>query len=134
MNVHWKFSEHSLLAIALLLCLVHQELSFCWSLNDEGLALLKFRERVEDDPFGALSNWKDGDGVENPCTWVGVGCSRGIVVSLDLKDLHLCGTLAPDLAHLVHLRFIILRNNSFTGLIPDEIVKLKKIGDSGPGI
>lgn len=116
MNGHWKFSEHSLLVIALLLCLVHQEFSFCCSLNDEGinpiishhhhfassfslysfqpwciinillvlagLSLLRFRERVESDPFGALSNWKDGDGVENPCTWLGVGCFNGNVVSL----------------------------------------------------
>lgn len=122
-----KLSEHSLLVIALFLCLVHQELSFCWSLNDEGLALLRFRERVESDPLGALSNWKDSDGVESPCTWVGVGCFNGNVVSLDLKDLRLCGTLAPDLARLVHLKFIILRNNSFTGFIPDEIAKLKRL-------
>ncbi|XP_059301950.1 inactive receptor-like serine/threonine-protein kinase At2g40270 isoform X1 [Lycium ferocissimum] len=127
MNGNWKFSEHSFLVIALFLCLVHHNLSFCLSLNDEGLALLRFRERVESDPFGALSNWKDGDGVENPCTWFGVGCLDGNVVSLDLKDLHLCGTLAPDLARLVHLRFIILRNNSFSGIIPDEIAKLKKL-------
>ncbi|XP_060178828.1 inactive receptor-like serine/threonine-protein kinase At2g40270 isoform X2 [Lycium barbarum] len=127
MNGNRKFSEHSFLVIALFLCLVHHNLSFCLSLNDEGLALLRFRERVESDPFGALSNWKDGDGVENPCTWFGVGCLDGNVVSLDLKDLHLCGTLAPDLARLVHLRFIILRNNSFSGIIPDEIAKLKKL-------
>lgn len=103
MNWHCKFS---LLVIALFFCLVHQELSFCWSINDEGisliiichlglksfvlifipflagLALLRFRERVESDPFGALSNWKDGDGMENPCTWLGVGCLNGNVVSL----------------------------------------------------
>ncbi|KAK4367175.1 hypothetical protein RND71_015055 [Anisodus tanguticus] len=127
MNGNWKFSEHRLLIIALLLCLVHQNLSFCWSLNDEGWALLRFRERVDNDPFGALSNWKDGDVVENPCTWLGVGCFNGNVVSLDLKDLHLCGTLAPDLARLVHLRIIILRNNSLSGVIPDEIAKLKKL-------
>ncbi|KAK4351306.1 hypothetical protein RND71_030619 [Anisodus tanguticus] len=127
MNGNWKFSEHRLLIIALLLCLVHQKLSFCSSLNDEGLALLRFRERVESDPFGALSNWKDGDVLENPCTWLGVGCFNGNVVSLDLKDLHLCGTLAPDLARLVHLRIIILRNNSFSGVIPDGIEKLQKL-------
>lgn len=128
MNWQWKFSENSLLlVIVLFLCLVHQELCFCWSLNDEGLALLRFRERVESDPFGALLNWKDGDGVENPCTWLGVGCVNGNVVSLDLKDLQLCGTLAPDLARLVHLKFIILHNNSFTGFIPDEIAKLKEL-------
>lgn len=37
---------------------------------------------MERDPFGALLNWKDGDGVENPCTWFGVGCFNGNVVSL----------------------------------------------------
>ncbi|XP_009776550.1 inactive receptor-like serine/threonine-protein kinase At2g40270 [Nicotiana sylvestris] len=126
MNEHWKFSKHGLLVFALFLCFVNQKLSFCWSLNDEGLALLRFRERVEKDPFGALSNWKDDD-MENPCSWFGVGCFNGNVVALDLKDLHLCGTLAPDLARLVHLRIIILRNNSFSGVIPDEIAKLKKL-------
>ncbi|XP_016497489.1 putative inactive receptor-like protein kinase At3g56050 [Nicotiana tabacum] len=126
MNEYWKFSKHGLLVFALFLCFVNQKLSFCWSLNDEGLALLRFRERVENDPFGALSNWKDNE-MENPCSWFGVGCFNGNVVALDLKDLHLCGTLAPDLASLVHLSIIILRNNSFSGVIPDEIAKLKKL-------
>lgn len=47
-----------------------------------GLALLKFRERVVNDPFGALANWNDDVGVVNPCSWNGVECSDGYVVSL----------------------------------------------------
>lgn len=129
MNWYWKFSEHSLLVIGLLLCLVHQELSFCWSLNDEGLALLRFRERVESDPYGALSNWKDGDGVENPCSWFGVGCFNGNVVSLDLKDLHLSGTLAPDLAPLVHLKSILLDNNELFSRIFPGTDRLEMVPD-----
>ena len=47
-----------------------------------GLALLSLRERVVNDPFGALLNWKDEDGVINPCSWFGVECSDGKVVVL----------------------------------------------------
>lgn len=84
--------------------------TLCWSLNDEGdvivlffiflcclfgepenegnclgfagVALLRFRERVVKDPFGALSNWNDDDGEVDPCSWFGVGCSGGKVVQL----------------------------------------------------
>ena len=47
-----------------------------------GLALLSLRERVVNDPFGALLNWKEEDGVINPCSWYGVECSDGKVVVL----------------------------------------------------
>lgn len=54
-----------------------------------GLALLKFKERIGSDPYGALKNWKDEDGVVDPCTWFGVGCSDGKVVILYVF-LYLC--------------------------------------------
>ncbi|XP_075485106.1 putative inactive receptor-like protein kinase At3g56050 isoform X2 [Primulina tabacum] len=101
--------------------------TFCWSLNDEGVALLKFKEKVVTDPYGALSNWRYEKGVETPCSWVGVGCSEGYVVVLNLKDLCLNGTLSPDIGYLVRVKFIILRNNSFSGAIPREIVDLKDL-------
>jgi hypothetical protein len=47
-----------------------------------GLALLRFRDRVVRDPLGALSDWKDYDGVVDPCSWFGVECSDGKVVIL----------------------------------------------------
>ncbi|XP_073020569.1 probable inactive receptor-like protein kinase At3g56050 isoform X2 [Primulina eburnea] len=101
--------------------------TFCWSLNDEGVALLKFKEKVVTDPYGALSNWRYEKGVETPCSWVGVGCSEGYVVVLNLKDLCLNGTLSPDIGYLIRVKFIILRNNSFSGAIPREIVDLKDL-------
>lgn len=50
---------------------------------DAGLALLRFRDRVVQDPFGALSNWNNdvGDSCD-PCSWFGVECSAGKVVVL----------------------------------------------------
>ncbi|KAH7853268.1 hypothetical protein Vadar_000723 [Vaccinium darrowii] len=112
------------MVLVVLLC---QNLSLCWSLNDEGLALLKFRERVVSDPFGALSNWNIEDGVIDPCSWFGVECSDGKVVVLNLKDLCLGGTLAAALGNLVHIKSIILRNNSFYGTIPKALGELKDL-------
>lgn len=48
----------------------------------EGLALLKFKERVVNDPFGALLNWTANAGVVDPCLWFGVECANGNVVAL----------------------------------------------------
>lgn len=83
-----------------------QNLGFCCSLNEEGTsvvvgflglrnlddaetwflcagnALLKFRQRIVSDPFGALSNWVDDDSSFDPCNWFGVECSDGRVVAL----------------------------------------------------
>jgi len=53
-----------------------------WGIFCAGLALLRFRERVVCDPFGALSNWKDEDGVAYPCSWFGIECSDGKVLTL----------------------------------------------------
>ncbi|KAL2549762.1 putative LRR receptor-like serine/threonine-protein kinase MRH1 [Forsythia ovata] len=126
MKEFWEFKSH-LLLVLLICCLNLNNLSFCWSLNAEGVALLRFKEGVASDPYGSLSDWNEEVGVENPCSWFGVGCSDGHVVVLNLKDLCLRGTLAPDLGNLVHVKSIILRNNSFSGLIPEEIAKLNEL-------
>ncbi|XP_042477359.1 protein MALE DISCOVERER 2-like [Macadamia integrifolia] len=90
----------------------------CRSLNIEGLALLEFREKVDSDPFGAFANWNPDD--NDPCMWSGVHCVDGKVQMLDLKDLSLGGTLAPELGTLSHLRSLILYKNHFSGVIPKE--------------
>lgn len=38
------------------------------------MALLKFKESVEIDPFDALLNWDVND--IDPCSWFGVECSK----------------------------------------------------------
>lgn len=47
-----------------------------------GLALLRVRERIESDPFGALRGWHEYGGETDPCLWFGVECSNGKVVVL----------------------------------------------------
>ncbi|KAH7672589.1 Non-specific serine/threonine protein kinase protein [Dioscorea alata] len=110
----------------LLLCFLSQSLDLGACLNDEGWALLSFRERVEIDPFGVLLNWDEDD--MDPCLWFGVDCSDDLrVVALNLRDLCLQGTLAPELGKLIHMKYIILHNNSFSGIIPREITHLQKL-------
>ncbi|XP_050370870.1 inactive receptor-like serine/threonine-protein kinase At2g40270 [Argentina anserina] len=127
MNRRWGF-HRVVVAVVSVLLLFHYNLSFCWCLNSEGLALLRFRERVIRDPYGVLRNWNAGEDDGGPCSWFGVECSSdGRVISLNLKDLCLGGTLAPDIGKLAHIKSIILRNNSFSGKIPEEIGDLMEL-------
>ncbi|XP_058075080.1 protein MALE DISCOVERER 2-like [Magnolia sinica] len=112
-----------MLHLFLLLSFLVPNFDCCFALRSEGLALLSFRERVESDPFGALSNW-NGDDL---CSWFGVTCLDGRVVILNLRDLCLVGTLAPELGKLRHIRSLILHNNSFFGTIPKEIGELEEL-------
>ncbi|MED6155055.1 hypothetical protein PIB30_002271 [Stylosanthes scabra] len=97
----------------------------CWSLNDEGIALLEFRARITSDPYFALANWDPNDC--DPCKWFGVHCVDGKVQSLDLKGLSLEGILAPELGKLTHLKSLVLRKNNFSGAIPEELGDLTKL-------
>ncbi|PKA51885.1 putative LRR receptor-like serine/threonine-protein kinase [Apostasia shenzhenica] len=102
------------------------KLGLCGSRDAEGWALLRFRDWVELDPYGALSSWGNRD--VDHCFWYGVACSEdGKVVSLILNDLCLKGTLASEIGKLSHLKSLILHNNSFSGIIPGEISELQKL-------
>ncbi|KAF7840337.1 protein MALE DISCOVERER 2-like [Senna tora] len=97
----------------------------CLSLNNEGLALLEFRDRITFDPYGALSNWNPNDC--DPCEWLGVHCVDGKVQMLDLNTLSLEGTLAPELGKLNHLKSLVLYKNNLSGTIPKELGSLAKL-------
>lgn len=123
----YDFGSSIWIMLVLIIAFFQLNFFFSSSLNDEGVALLKFRERVVNDPFGALSRWNEDDRENKPCSWFGIECFDGYVVSLDLRDSCLEGTLAPELGHLLHIKSIILRNNSFSGAIPEEIRDLKEL-------
>ncbi|KAK8468622.1 hypothetical protein PHAVU_006G071600 [Phaseolus vulgaris] len=121
----WLKLLRVLLALLSLLFSFTMEPVWCSTLNSEGLALEKMREKVVRDPLGGLWSWNRG--VVHHCSWFGVQCSHGNVVSLNLKDLCLQGTLAPEIGKLVHIKSIILRNNHFHGEIPKEILQLEEL-------
>ncbi|XP_019170173.1 PREDICTED: protein MALE DISCOVERER 2-like isoform X3 [Ipomoea nil] len=113
-----QFLYHALLILAL-------HIHGCCSLNSEGLALLKFQERVVYDPYGVFLNWNSDDC--DPCLWTGVRCFDGKVEMLDLSGYDLKGTLAPELGNLPHLKSLVLSRNHFSGVVPQEIGQLEML-------
>uniref|UniRef100_A0A0E0L3P0 Protein kinase domain-containing protein n=1 Tax=Oryza punctata TaxID=4537 RepID=A0A0E0L3P0_ORYPU len=91
----------------------------CASLNHEGVALLRFKEMIDTDPFGALFDWDEGNA--SPCSWFGVECSDdGRVVALNLPNLGLKGMLPQEIGTLAHMRSIFLEGNKFSGSLAIE--------------
>ncbi|KAK7856863.1 putative inactive leucine-rich repeat receptor-like protein kinase [Quercus suber] len=79
------------------------------SLNDDGNALLSFKNSIEnyiDDP---LNNWNSTD--ISPCSWHGVTCRGDRVVSLSIPNRKLVGSLPAALGNLTELRHVNLRKN-----------------------
>ncbi|EFH47512.1 leucine-rich repeat family protein [Arabidopsis lyrata subsp. lyrata] len=119
----WRLLRPAFSILFFLFFLPHN-LTFGLCFSTDALALMKFKERIERDPFGALMNW----GELSHCSWSGVVCSNdGRVVILNLRDLSLQGTLAPELGNLTHLKSLILRNNSFSGKVPEEVTELQEL-------
>lgn len=100
----------------LLLC---NSYSFVACLNQEGSALLSFKQSVHEDPEGSLNYWNSSD--ENPCSWNGITCKNGTVVSLSIPKKKLVGFLSPSLGSLTYLRHVNLRNNLLNGRLPAEL-------------
>ncbi|KAI5353179.1 PREDICTED: receptor [Prunus dulcis] len=105
-----------LVLVLLLLCNSHVLVG---SLNDEGFALLSFKQSMTEDPEGSLSNWNSSD--ENPCTWNGITCKEQRVVSLSIPKKKLFGFLPSAMGSLSELRHVNLRNNKLYGSLPLEI-------------
>ncbi|XP_056164903.1 putative receptor-like protein kinase At3g47110 [Syzygium oleosum] len=91
------------------------------------LALIYFRDSVDEDLFGVLSSWNDSS---HHCEWQGVVCSGRHperVVSLDLTSKGLGGLLSPHVRNLSFMRSLVLQNNSFRGEIPQSIDHLFRL-------
>ncbi|WOL16303.1 inactive receptor-like serine/threonine-protein kinase [Canna indica] len=108
----------------LVACLLLGRLEVGASIYGEGRALLRFKASIEFDPYGALVDWEEAKEAD-PCFWFGVQCEEGRVVALSLKDLGLRGRIASELGKLIHLKSLILNNNSFFGVIPRELSALQ---------
>ncbi|KAL3578449.1 hypothetical protein D5086_019953 [Populus alba] len=88
-------------------------------LNNEGYALLSFKQSIHEDPEGSLSNWNSSD--DNPCSWNGVTCKDFKVMSVSIPKKRLYGFLPSALGSLSDLRHVNLRNNRFFGSLPAEL-------------
>ncbi|KAL4303848.1 hypothetical protein GQ457_10G022690 [Hibiscus cannabinus] len=71
-----------------------------------------------------LSSWNSSD-PGSVCSWTGIGCLRGRVVSLDLTDMNVCGSVSPRILRLDRLTNLSLAGNNFTGSI--EIANMSEL-------
>ncbi|KAI4343029.1 hypothetical protein MLD38_027578 [Melastoma candidum] len=117
-NPAWQLSK-------LLLLMFIFSIQGCWTLNEEGLALLKLQARVEIDPHGMFDSWNPND--SDPCNWLGVHCVNGRVRVLDMSGQSVKGTLAPEIGALAHLKSLVLNKNNFYGEVPRDFGNLKEI-------
>ncbi|XP_009613588.1 protein MALE DISCOVERER 2-like [Nicotiana tomentosiformis] len=123
MGGRWNTYGIKLSFLALLIIVL--DIRGCCSLNSEGLALLRFRVKVDSDPYGILENWNPDHC--DPCVWSGVQCKDGKVQMLDLHGYSLKGILAPELGNLIHLKSLVLSENHLFGPIPKEFGRLRML-------
>ena len=89
------------------------------------LALLDFKAKIREDPFGIVSSWNDS---LHFCQWQGVICDQPHqtqrVTTLDLWSLKLVGSVSPHIGNLSFLQKLILQDNSFYNKILPAIGRL----------
>ncbi|WOL14186.1 putative inactive receptor kinase [Canna indica] len=90
--------------------------------SDEA-ALLAFRGAVG---RSVLSTW-NSSAANAPCSWQGVSCESGRVVSLRLPGAGLIGRIPAALGNLTALRTLSLRFNALSGPLPPEITGLAEL-------
>ncbi|KAI3473389.1 hypothetical protein Pfo_030678 [Paulownia fortunei] len=89
------------------------------------MALLEFLDGVN-YPARLVQSWSGN----NPCqvSWLGVGCyPNGKIITINLPNSNLSGTLSPSIADLDSLTHIYLESNNLSGPIPTNWTSLKSL-------
>ncbi|KAL5703703.1 non-specific serine/threonine protein kinase [Ranunculus cassubicifolius] len=89
-------------------------------------ALLAFKNGITQDPHNVMSSWNHST---HFCEWFGVTCSlrHQRVVTLDLGNHELVGTVSPSLGNLSFLQVLNLSSNNYHGEIPQEFGRLSRL-------
>ncbi|KAJ7557981.1 hypothetical protein O6H91_04G019500 [Diphasiastrum complanatum] len=90
-------------------------------------ALLAFKLALE-DPHRALASWNESSG-QGACSgsWVGVKCSHGQVIVLQLPGKGLGGMISEQVGQLTQLRKLNLHTNRIGGAIPVSLAVLPNL-------
>jgi hypothetical protein len=76
------------------------------------------------------AGWVNSDGWladDTPCDWYGVACDAGRVVSLQLADNNLSGSLPAELGGLTALTELFLGGNDLSGALPWQLAGLSEL-------
>jgi peptide/nickel transport system substrate-binding protein len=82
---------------------------------EECQALVDFYTSTNGASWTNNSGWLSSN---TPCSWYGLGCSAGHIVSMVIGDNNLVGPIPNSIANLTQLGEIRLSNNGLTGDIP----------------
>ncbi|PIN08074.1 Non-specific serine/threonine protein kinase [Handroanthus impetiginosus] len=83
-------------------------------------ALIALKQGFESSNV-AISTWKiDSSEPTSVCSWSGIKCFQDRVVSLNLSNMALYGTVSPDISRLDKLIELSIDGNNFTGEIKIE--------------
>ncbi|XP_075643912.1 putative receptor-like protein kinase At3g47110 [Castanea sativa] len=126
MNTLFSLTYHAIFLLFLSLLISKFSLATTLSNETDKLALLEFKSHI-DSPLNVLASWNDSF---HFCHWVGVTCGNKHqrVISLDLKNNKLVGTISPHIGNLSFLRSLNLASNSFHGVIPSKVGYLTRLG------
>ena len=75
-------------------------------------------------------NWNNAEGwlqTNTPCSWYGIACSNGHVVSITLENNLLTGTFSNAIEGFPQLTYLNVRQNQLTGAISTGIGKLSEL-------
>ncbi|KAM7469484.1 hypothetical protein LguiA_007667 [Lonicera macranthoides] len=113
----------SLFSIIFLLCQRGSTGAHLSNQTDQ-LALLEFKHQISNNPV--FNSWNTS---LHFCQWKGVECGHQHrrVISLNLADQNMFGTISPHIGNLSFLRFIKLQDNHFHGEIPQQIGDLYRL-------
>ncbi|CAE6044774.1 unnamed protein product [Arabidopsis arenosa] len=100
-------------------------MSFCSSLNSDGLSLLALKSAVDNDPTRVMTHWSESD--PTPCHWSGIVCTNGRVISLVLFGKSLSGYIPSELGLLNSLNRLDLAHNNFSKTVPVRLFEATKL-------
>ena len=97
------------------------------SITTDQLALLALKGHITDDPYKTLaSNWSTST---SDCSWIGISCGAKHlwVTTLNLSQMGLTETIAPQARNLSFLPHLSFRNSNFHGSLPNELAYLSQL-------
>ncbi|KAL2477579.1 Leucine-rich repeat receptor-like serine/threonine-protein kinase BAM1 [Forsythia ovata] len=92
---------------------------FSSSLISDFHALISLKQGFEIESNPVMSTWNSS----NPtsiCSWGGIKCFNGRVISLNISNLALYGSVSPEISRLDNLMELFIDGNNFTGEIKIE--------------
>ncbi|PIA49876.1 hypothetical protein AQUCO_01300547v1 [Aquilegia coerulea] len=114
------FQSKNLSMVLVMLMVFSTLLPLVSPLSDEGKGLMSIKSAFS-NVVNELHDWDDVHNGDH-CSWRGVSCDKSFsVVSLNLSNLNLGGSISPSVGDLKNLQAIDLKGNQLTGQIPDEI-------------